>query len=124
MTQRIYIAGPMTADTRAEVRRHCRAFRDAWDALWDMGHWPHSPCGQSGHRVQLRRELAKMPPAEVEALYRRWLAYDFSYLDESDAVLLLPGWEQSRGAKAEWQRAVEWGMTIYMNLDEVPKNGV
>ncbi len=118
----IYIAGPLTAESRHEIIANIRRARDAYDALCDLGHIPYCPHTQSGHRARTRGQLAAT--GCVDAEYQRWVVEnDFHWLDACDALFLLPGWDRSRGARMEWQRAIARGLTIYMALDEVPTNG-
>ena len=43
----------------------------------------------------------------------------FAILSRCDAVLMLPGWDQSRGAVAEHGFATDEGMPIFEDLDQV-----
>ena len=55
-------------------------------------------------------------PAEIEPDEQTWEAFmraDIKALMDADAVAVLPGWEQSRGAKIEVELARQLGMEIY-----------
>lgn len=45
--------------------------------------------------------------------YRDYYRRDIPYLLESDGIVLLPGWERSRGAKMELTIAATIGMKVY-----------
>jgi len=45
---------------------------------------------------------------------------DLVLIDRCDAVLMLPGWKNSEGAKGEYAYAVATGKTVYMDLSDVP----
>ncbi|QYC55130.1 hypothetical protein SEA_BOILGATE_50 [Mycobacterium phage Boilgate] len=90
----LYIAGPMTG--LADFNRP--AFRVMADRL-----------RRKGYRV--------VNPAELpgETLNNPWDWYmrrDLAELVKCDGIVLLPGWEQSKGARLEHHVAVTLGMTV------------
>ena len=50
--------------------------------------------------------------------YEDWLKIDFAMLDACDAVVLLPNWENSMGAKREIVHAWETGKKIFLPVVE------
>lgn len=77
----IYIAGPITG-----VDQYWRAFERAEDELIAHGFIPISP--------------SRLPVGLTEEQYAR---VNFASIDIADAVLFLPGWDESRGARLEHQ---------------------
>ena len=78
---RIYISGPMTG--KPDLNEPL--FRSTEERLREMGHEVFNP-----HNVQ------KQPS------YRDYLANDLAWICErADALVVLPGWEDSPGSKAE-----------------------
>lgn len=89
---RVYIAGPMTG----LPENNGPAFAKAWRMLHDAGHDPISP-----HFLE-----SSLPPEVRErmgtgGIYRSVLPIDVFAMSTVDAVLALPGWQFSRGAKFE-----------------------
>lgn len=47
-------------------------------------------------------------------------AYSMEWLRASEAILLLPGWEKSSGARAEYEEAKRLGLRVFNDIEEVP----
>jgi len=92
--KRIYIAGPMTGLPECNFP----AFHAAADRLRQAGWEVVSPAENFGGRTDLPRET--------------YLRKDVTLLAGCDAVAMLPGWEDSRGAKLEYLLARELGMPV------------
>jgi len=121
MNNRIYIAGAMTPrGNRKETKNaaieyllNCNDFHAAKYHLIGKGWAPFNPAEDSV--VFLRLQPGEIISEDtIKAVSMAWL-------EVSDAMVLLPGWENSPGAQAEHQRAIELGISqIYYGLDEVP----
>ena len=101
--KRIYIAGPMSKGWFGD---HMRAAIDAADKLRDVGCAPFIPhlCffwDLMGHGHT----------------YEQWMAYDFEWLKQCDAVLRLPG--ESSGADREIVYAKTLSIPVFESLDEL-----
>jgi hypothetical protein len=116
----IYIAGPMTPrgtrlDTDNPAIEYLLNVRDllhAAIAVIRKGWAPYCP----GLDLQYFLSLpfgAVIPEAEIKSI-------SMSFLEISDAILLLPRWESSGGTQKEYRRAVELTMPLYFSIDEVP----
>jgi len=92
--QRIYIAGPMTG----LPEHNFPAFHAAAKCLREAGWEPVNPAENFDGRTDLPRET--------------YLRADVALLAQCDAVAMLPGWEESRGAKLEYLVAWELGMNV------------
>ncbi len=91
---RIYLAGPMTGLPESNFP----AFRDAAGRLRDAGWEVINPAENFGGRTDLPRSS--------------YLRADLSLLLQCGAMALLPGWEDSQGAKLEYAIARELDMTL------------
>jgi hypothetical protein len=99
--KRVYIAGPMT------------------------GLPDHNFPAFHAMAAQLRAQgLDAVNPAEINAgkdgAWADYMRADIAQLVTCDSLMLLPGWERSRGAKLEFRIAVELGMTIEAAPGESP----
>ena len=101
---RIYLSGPMTGYPNSNYP----AFAEAACSLRLAGHEVYSP-----HEF--------MPPGKPskEDLRRAFAAYSKYICETADAIVLLPGWEESMGVSAELALAKNCGLEIaeYHNGD-------
>lgn len=85
-----YLAGPM----RGYAEHNYPAFREAAKQLRALGYEVFNPA-----------EHAPMPLEGTEpeqADIRLWMRQDLAWIcEEAEAIVVLPGWERSLGAKAE-----------------------
>lgn len=113
---RVYLAGPM-----ADLPDHnAEGFRKAtWHAK-NMG-WtvynPHNTRPSHGGQLCAGPEAPLILHRGLSHTRSCWLAASMAEMPRCDAVLMLPGWEASRGATAEWDHAVKSGMVIYYMPD-------
>jgi len=92
---RIYISGPMTG-----IEAHnFPAFRVAGERFRKAGWDVANPAENFGGRTDLARET--------------YLRSDVVMLAQCDAIALLPGWEESRGATLEAVLAAEIGLKFF-----------
>lgn len=75
----VYIAGPITG-----VERYWEAFEKAEDELIALGFIPISP--------------SRLPEGLT---YEQYARISLATIDAVDAVLFLPGWDRSKGARLE-----------------------
>lgn len=93
--KRIYLAGPMTGLPDHNFPAFHAAARHLTAAGWEVC----NPAENFGGRTDLPRE--------------QYLRADVAMLVQCDAIALLPGWEESRGAQLEYLVARELNLAIF-----------
>lgn len=94
---RVYISGKITGTTDYEER-----FLEAEKNLKEKGYVPVNP-------VKMSRALLDMVP---DASYDNFMEMDFALLCICDGIYMIDGWEDSNGAKREYERAKLMGKEI------------
>jgi hypothetical protein len=98
----LYISGPFSAPDDAGIERNIAAASDVALDMWRAG-WsvisPHKNTAGFQHAQDLTHD--------------RWMLGDFEILRKCDAVLMLPGWSQSRGAILEHRYAGDLGLPTF-----------
>lgn len=107
----IYIAGKYSADTDEGITANIEAARKVAIELWEAGHIALCPHLNTAHFER-----------DCNATYRQYIDGDLDMLSRCDAILMLPGWENSQGAKAEWGYAKELGMPIHLYPEIPPRH--
>ncbi len=95
---RIYISGPMSG--MPDFNR--AAFHLAWNELHAQGYEAINPGNIEG---------------DDDWTWSDWMREDIKWLVDCQNIVMLPGWEKSRGAKLEKYIAQELGMRVYFWLD-------
>ena len=98
MKRRIYISGPMTG---IEPREYRRRFREAETILRQHGYGSINPCRVWPCRFPWLYRLMNALLGK-RLTYAVILAYDLILLmTRADGIVMLPGWQASRGAQIE-----------------------
>jgi len=99
---KVYIAGPYTpADGTEETRLgNIRLASETGKFLLRLGHTPFCP-----HTMTAGWE--------DECAYEDFLRMDLEWLRVCDAIVLLPGWQTSRGSQMEYDEARRQGLVIW-----------
>lgn len=104
----IYVAGPYRGKGDNDVWQHIMAARYWARCLWEKGWAVFCP-----HTNTLFMDGPEIPVAS-------FLDGDLEILRRCDAVFMVPGWEGSKGASAERDRADELLLPVYYDLSEIP----
>lgn len=107
--QRIYISGPMSAQTDADFRENVSRFHDCALLLEKSGLRPVNPARSWPCRfARLYKLMQRVLGPELA--YRLVLCYDLALLSRSGALCLIDGWHKSRGARIEENFAFRVGI--------------
>lgn len=93
MTRRLYLAGPMTGHPDLNHP----AFHEAARLLREQGFEVGNP--------------AEIPPPNASPTWEDWMRAALAMMLTCDAIALLPGWGQSRGALEE-HRIAHWTLGL------------
>ena len=91
----IYISGPMTGIENHNFDK----FYEVADHFQEQGWKVINPATNFNGRTDLPRE--------------DYMRVDFEDITSADAIVMLPGWKNSRGATAEYLVAIECGLEVY-----------
>lgn len=106
----IYVAGPYRAATRDDIARNIDAARVIGISAASIGWFPVIPHANTAHM-----EL-DLPDLGDEF----WLRGTLAMMERCDAVVLVPGWQNSAGTLGEIARADELRIPIFRTLDTLP----
>lgn len=98
----IYLAGPM----RGYPSYNFPAFHDAAKRLRAAGHDVWSPAERD-------EEEGFNPATDVAKTLRYYMLFDLPAVLNSIAVVVMPGWEHSKGARLEVHTARECDIPVY-----------
>lgn len=106
----IYVAGPYRAATREAIASNIEAARLVGISAAERGWFPVIPHANTAHMELDLPELGD----------DFWLRGTMEMMERCDAVVLVPGWENSAGTKGEMARADARRIPIFRTLDTLP----
>jgi len=110
--KKVYIAGPYSADNITDCLENMRNGMRMGVKVLLAGFAPWVPWHDFHHHLMLR---------DGESLsINDYYNFSIEWLKVSDCMLVLPGWENSKGTLAEIEIANRLNIPIYYNLDEIP----
>ena len=109
--KRIYIAGAYSASNVITVLDNMRKGMRLATKVFLLGYAPFCPWLDFHFQLMLREGET----LSVEDYYR----YSIAYLQVSDAMLLVPGWQSSKGTKKEMEIAERKNIPIYYDINEL-----
>ena len=112
--KRVYVAGPYSANNVITVLDNIRKGINAAKDVFLAGFAPFCPW-LDFHYTLMLKDGEKLT---VDDYYE----YSLSWLDASDAVLVLPNWESSKGTVMELKQAQELSIPIFYTLDDLVRH--
>ena len=102
----IYVAGPYSAGNVIDVLKNIGRGQKVCAELFQRGFAPFCPWHDKSF-------ITDNPEAvfNVEQFYE----YSMEFLRRSDAVLLIPGWKDSKGTLSEIKTAESFGIPVFTN---------
>ena len=117
---RIYIAGPYLPkncelhNVPRQAQRNVDRFIEAFHQLKKKGMIPYVPT--LSHYLHIH-------PSCPEDYGDWWYNYDMTFIENwAEAIYMLKGWENSKGATMEFKKAEELGLKIYYEEDDIWKS--
>jgi hypothetical protein len=96
----VFVSGPY----RGNISENIRIARQHAEMLWAKGYAVFCPHLNSAHMDGCAPDKA-------------FLDGDIEILSRCDAIYMLPGWEQSEGARSEYAHALLHGIEVLKPLD-------
>ena len=108
--KRIYCAGPYSANNVIDVLKNIGRGEKACAELFAMGYAVFCPWHDKSY-------VTDNPDGEFTV--QQFYDFSMAWLEVSDAVLVLPGWETSQGTIAEIAHAVELNIPVFYSLEDL-----
>ncbi len=108
----LYIAGKYAGKDEAEKMANIGLAKQAAIELWNDGHaviCPHL----NTHDFEYYTNLSN----------RDFVVLDLLIVEKCDGIVMLPNWQDSRGAMKEYDHAVENGLRVFLWPIRPPKQG-
>jgi hypothetical protein len=101
----VYVAGPYSGD----IKKNTAAAREVAQRLWNEGYAVICP-----HTNTFEFEDSNVDPDIKWAdSFKKYLTGDFEIISRCDFVVMLPGWEGSKGSCAEFICAHWLGIDVF-----------
>lgn len=101
----VYLAGPITPKDGTLVEEHVTSALKVYLALIRAGIPAFCP------------QLGGMFPSAFTVAYEQWMHYDRAMIDHCTHVLLLEGWQESRGAVRDAEYAEQQGKILVDSME-------
>lgn len=76
---------------------------------------------REGIEENIKRAVGTALDAVAAGAFPFWIAGTLELLRRCDAILMVPGWEESSGARGELAEAIELCMPVFYDIDELQR---
>lgn len=109
----VYVAGAISAPSAGKFLNNLRKGIQLSKDVFLLGYAPFCPFIDFHYNLVMDdREIASI---KTEDFYE----YSIAWLEKTDAVLVVSGWETSKGTKLEIDRAAELHIPIFYSIDKL-----
>ena len=105
----IYVSGKYSGKDKQEISENIRAARRVAILLWEQGHAVICPHLNTAHFEE-----------DCQASYDQYIQGDLQMIARCDAMAMVDGWEESKGANIEKEYAESLGIPVYVG-DFIPE---
>jgi hypothetical protein len=110
--KKIYVAGAYSANNVLDVLKNIGRGEDYSAKLFMMGYAPFCPWHDKDFVLR---------NWDKDFTVKMFYDYSMAWLEVSDIVFVIPGYENSKGTLAEIERAKELNIPVVYSLDELEK---
>jgi hypothetical protein len=110
--KKIYVAGAYSANNVLDVLKNIGRGEDYSAKLFMMGYAPFCPWHDKDFVLR---------NWDRDFTVKMFYDYSMAWLEVSDIVFVIPGYENSKGTLAEIERAKELSIPIVYSIDELEK---
>lgn len=109
--KKVYVAGAMSADNILDMLNNISQGIKLGSQLLEKGYAPFVPHFDIFFKIQ--------NGVDYNVPMQYYYDYTMAWLEASDCVVVCPNWENSKGTKAEIERANELKIPVYYSIDEL-----
>lgn len=110
--KRVYVAGKYSDNNVLDVLKNIGRGQKVCADLFMKGFAPFCPWHDKSYVID---------NPEAEFTVKQFYDFSMAWLEVSDAILLVPGWETSKGTLAEIKRAEELNIPVFYELKDLIK---
>lgn len=109
---KVYVAGPYSGDNALSVLQNIGRGEKVCAELFRLGFAPFCPWHDKSYVID---------NPDVEFTIEDFYEFSIAWLEVSDAMLVLPGSENSEGVRKEVKRANELGIPVLYSIEYLQK---